>query len=176
MEATAESMAERATPLHPNEKDTMPMTSTDRFEKQVVLDSPRSRVWRAVTDAKEFGEWFGVALTGTFAVGEATSGNIAIKGYEHLVATFWVDKIEPQHYFAFRWHPDATDVTMDYSKEPMTLVEFKLADVDGGTELTIVESGFDAIPESRRAKAFAGNASGWEAQTRRIAAYLASHP
>lgn len=176
MEATAESMAERATSPYPNEKDTMPMTSTDRFEKQIVLDSPRSRVWRAVTDAKEFGEWFGVALTSAFTVGGATSGNIAMKGYEHLVVTFLVDRIEPQHYFAFRWHPDATDVTMDYSKEPMTLVEFKLADVDGGTELTIIESGFDAIPESRRAKAFASNGSGWEGQTRRIAAYLASHP
>ena len=82
-----------------------------------------------------------------------------MKGYEHLVVTFWVDKIEPQHYFSFRWHPDATDVAMDYSKEPTTLVEFKLVDVDGGTELTIVESGFDAIPESRRAKAFASNGS-----------------
>jgi uncharacterized protein YndB with AHSA1/START domain len=175
MEAPTDSIAAPAMLLHPIEKDTMPMTSTDRFEKQIVLDSPRSRVWRAVTDAKEFGEWFGVALTSAFTVGGVTSGNIAMKGYEHLVVTFWVDKIEPQHYFSFRWHPDCTDATMDYSKEPTTLVELKLVDVDGGTELTIVESGFDAIPESRRAKAFASNGSGWEQQTRRIAAYLKSH-
>jgi uncharacterized protein YndB with AHSA1/START domain len=151
------------------------MTSTDRFEKQIVLDAPRSRVWRAITNVKEFNEWFGVALESPFVAGASTSGHFAFKGYEHLVATVWVEKIEPQHYFSFRWHPDATDATMDYSKEPTTLVEFKLQDVDEGTELTIIESGFDAIPESRRAKAFAGNASGWEQQTKRIAAYLATH-
>lgn len=152
------------------------MTSTDRFEKQIVLESPRSRVWRAITDVKQFNEWFGVELTSPLTAGAPSSGNITNKGYEHLVMTIWVEKVQPEHYFSFQWHPDAKDPGADYSKEPTTLIEFTLEDVQGGTKLTIAESGFDALPESRRTAAFSGNARGWEQQLQRIGTFLASHP
>ncbi|HEY8794142.1 MAG TPA: SRPBCC family protein [Gemmatimonadaceae bacterium] len=154
----------------------MPATSTDRIEKQIVLDSPRSRVWRAITDVSEFNAWFGVELTSPFTTGAKVSGKINIPGYEHVVATVWVEKIEPEHRFSFRWHPSAIDPKVDYSKEPTTLVTFTLEDVKGGTKLTVVESGYDALPESRRAAAFANDESGWESQTQRISAYLKTHP
>ncbi|MBA2685768.1 MAG: SRPBCC family protein [Gemmatimonadaceae bacterium] len=150
--------------------------STDQLQKEIVLDSPRSRVWRAITDVREFNEWFGVNLTTPFTPGAEVSGNITIPGYDHLVATIWIENMEPQSRFSFRWHPDATDPCVDYTKEATTLVTFTFEDVDGGTKLTIVESGFDALPESRRGKAFTGNDAGWASQTKRIAAYLAAHP
>ena len=43
--------------------------STDRIEKTVLLRAPLARVWRAVSDAKEFGTWFGVEFDGPFVAG-----------------------------------------------------------------------------------------------------------
>lgn len=151
-------------------------TSTDRIEKEIVLDAPLSRVWRAITDYRDFNSWFGVALTTPFAVGEKTSGKITIKGYDHMTMEVWVEKVEPQHFFSFRWHPSATDPKVDYSKDPTTLVAFSLEEVEDGTKLTIVETGFDALPEWRRAAAFKSNDGGWASQTKRIAEFIRANP
>jgi uncharacterized protein YndB with AHSA1/START domain len=144
------------------------MTDTDRIEKKVVLRAPRSRVWRAIANAEEFGQWFGVKLEGAFAEGATIRGKITYPGYEHLTMEVLIERIEPERYFAYRWHPYAIDPTVDYSHEPMTLVEFRLDEADGGTLLTIVESGFDQIPLARREKAFRMNEQGWAEQTRNI--------
>ena len=148
-------------------------TSTDRIEKEVTLDAPRSRVWRALTEVKQFNSWFGVNLAMPFAPGAEVSGQISIRGYEHVKMTIWIEKMEPEHFFSFRWHPYAVEPGVDYSAEPTTLVSFTLEDAGGGTQLTIVESGFDAIPESRRARAFSMNSSGWNGQAENIRKYLA---
>jgi uncharacterized protein YndB with AHSA1/START domain len=144
------------------------MTQTDRIEKSVVLRAPRSRVWRAISDAKEFGEWFRAKLEGPFVEGATTRGRITYPGYEHLTMQVQVERIQPEQYLAFRWHPYAVDPSADYSSEPTTLVEFRLEDAAGGTRLTIVESGFDRIPLHRRAEAFRMNEQGWAEQTRNI--------
>ncbi|HEV7702759.1 MAG TPA: SRPBCC family protein [Gemmatimonadaceae bacterium] len=151
-------------------------SSTDRIEKQIVLDATQSRVWRAISDYREFNSWFGVALQSPFTPGGKTSGNITITGYDHMTMDVWVEKIEPEHFFSFRWHPNATDANVDYSKDPTTLVTFSLEAVSGGTKLTIVESGFDALPEWRRAAALKGNDSGWASQTKRIADFIRANP
>jgi uncharacterized protein YndB with AHSA1/START domain len=148
------------------------VTSTDRIEKQIRLDSPVSRVWRAITDTREFGTWFGVALDGTFTPGAHVRGRITIKGYEHVPFEAVVEAMKPERFFSFRWHPYAIDPAVDYSKEPMTLVEFTLEPDGDGTLLTVVESGFDAIPASRRVKAFEMNSAGWAGQLNNIRKYL----
>jgi uncharacterized protein YndB with AHSA1/START domain len=144
------------------------MTSTDRIEKQVFLKAPRSRVWRAVVDADEFGAWFGVRLQGAFAEGVTIRGQITYPGYEHVTMEMRVERIEPERYFAYRWHPYAIDPAVDYSSEPTTLVEFTLEEAEGGTRLTILESGYDRVPLARRAEAFRMNEQGWTEQTRNI--------
>ena len=153
----------------------MPATSTDRIEKQIVLDAPRSRVWRALTDVRQFNQWFGVNLEQPFKAGQKSSGRITIPKYEHILMEAWVEKVEPEHHFSFRWHPGSSDPTLDTSKEPTTLVAFTLEDDDEGTKLTVVETGFDALPESRRVSAFSGNEKGWAGQLRTIANYLKSN-
>ncbi len=153
----------------------MPATSTDRIEKQIVLDAPRSRVWRALTDVRQFNQWFGVNLEQPFKAGQKSSGRITIPKYEHILMEAWVEKVEPEHHFSFRWHPGSSDPTLDTSKEPTTLVAFTLEDDDEGTKLTVVETGFDALPESRRVSAFSGNEKGWAGQLRNIANYLKSN-
>lgn len=149
-----------------------PMTSTDRIEKKVVLRAPISRVWQAIADSKQFGEWFRVKLAEPFVAGKKVKGKIAIPNYEHIQLEMEVERIEPQSYFSYRWHPYAIDPKADYSKEPTTLVEFRLQEVKDGTELTITESGFDRIPASRRAEAFRSNDNGWTGQAKQIAAYV----
>jgi uncharacterized protein YndB with AHSA1/START domain len=144
------------------------MSDTDRIEKQIVLRAPRTRVWKALTDSKEFGAWFGVRFEGQFAAGRPIRGRITIPGYDHLTMEVTVEKLEPESFFSWRWHPAALDPKVDYSKEPTTLVEFRLADAPGGTGLTVVESGFDRIPAARRDEAFRLNSGGWAAQVENI--------
>jgi uncharacterized protein YndB with AHSA1/START domain len=141
---------------------------TDRIEKRVVLRAARSRVWRALTDADEFGTWFGVKFHGAFTEGAILRGRITSPGYEHLTMEVLVERIEPERYFAYRWHPNAVDPEADYSHEPTTLVEFRLDETGEGTTLTITESGFDRIPLTRRADAFRMNEGGWTEQARNI--------
>jgi uncharacterized protein YndB with AHSA1/START domain len=144
------------------------MTSTDKIEKEIVLRAPRARVWRALTDTREFNSWFGVKLEGAFAVGKRVRGPLMIKGYTHVTMEVIVENMEPERVFAYRWHPYAVDPKVDYSGEPMTLVEFRLEDVPGGTKLFVVESGFDQLPAHRRDEAFRMNDAGWQGQLENV--------
>jgi uncharacterized protein YndB with AHSA1/START domain len=158
--------------------------NTDRIEKQVMLRAPRERVWRAISDARQFGSWFGVEFDGAFAANKRMIGKIVPTAVDPEVARlqephrgmafeFAIDRIEPERLFSFRWHPFAVDAGVDYSREPSTLVVFELEEVAGGTMLTVTESGFDRIPLERRAKAFAANDAGWSYQMKLIEKYLA---
>lgn len=145
----------------------------DRIEKHIELKAPVARVWRALTDYREFGEWFRVKLDGPFVPGEVSTGHITYAGYEHLKWNATVKAMEPERLFSFTWHPYAVDPDADYSAEPPTLVEFKLEPTPaGGTMLTVVESGFSKIPAGRRAEAFRMNEGGWAQQMENIAAHV----
>jgi uncharacterized protein YndB with AHSA1/START domain len=148
------------------------MTSTDRIEKRVVLRAQRSRVWRAISNAEEFGTWFRMNIDGAFAEGATVRGRLTIPGYEHGTVEMLVERIEPERYFSYRWHPYAIDPAVDYSAEPTTLVEFTLEETEGGTALTIVESGFDRIPHERRSEAFRMNDQGWTGQIKHLERYV----
>ncbi len=143
-------------------------TGTDRIEKQILLRAPRTRVWQAISDAKEFGTWFLVAFESPFREGATVRGRITNPGYEHVPMEITIERMDAGRLLSYRWRPYAIDPAVDYSAEPMTLVEFRLEDADGGTLLTIVESGFDAIPIGRRAEAYRMNDRGWTAQTENI--------
>jgi len=101
-------------------------------------------------------------------------GKITHPRYEHVTMEMLVERIQPEFLFSYRWHPYAVDAGVDYTPEPMTLVEFRLDEVDGETILTIVESGFDRLPASRRAEAFRMNDGGWTSQLKSIERYVAN--
>ncbi len=145
---------------------------TDRIKKHITLKAPRPRVWRALTDYQQFSVWFGVNLETPFVAGQSTRGNLTVPGYEHLRMEVEVQMIEPENRFSFAWHPYAIDPGVDYSQEAPTLVEFTLEDVENGTSLTVVESGFDAIPAARREEAFRMNDHGWTQQMQDIKEYV----
>ena len=149
---------------------------TDRIEKTIELKAPISRVWRALTDHREFGTWFRAELDGPFVPGKVALGRITYPGYEHLRFEAVVQKMEPERYFSLTWHPYAVDPNADYSKESPTLVEFTLEKTANGTLLRVVESGFDKLPAKRRDEAFRMNEGGWAAQMENIAQYVAHAP
>lgn len=143
--------------------------ATDRIEKEIVIRAPRERVWRALVEGKEFGAWFGARVEDkAFAPGARVRGAITHPGYEHVTLDLTIERVEPGRLLSWRWHPNAVEAGRDYSDEPTTLVVFELFDAPGGTRLTVVESGFDAIPAARRAEAWRGNDAGWAGQVRSI--------
>jgi uncharacterized protein YndB with AHSA1/START domain len=158
----------------------MPETDApaDRIEKTVLLRAPRPRVWQALTDPAQFGQWFGARLAPgtTFAPGRTARGPITHPGYEHVTLEITIEKMEPERLFSWRWHPGAVDTKRDYSKDPTTLVVFTLEDKDGGTLLTVVESGFDQVPSAYRATAFRSNRGGWAEQVKNIERHVTAHP
>jgi uncharacterized protein YndB with AHSA1/START domain len=145
---------------------------SDRIEKRIELKAPVSRVWSALTDYREFGEWFRVKLEGPFVAGKVSSGYITYPGYEHVVWRAVIQKIEPERLFSFTWHPYSVDSNVDYEKETPTLVEFKLEPIAGGTLLLLTESGFDKIPAHRRDEAFLRNDGGWTEQMKNIETHV----
>jgi uncharacterized protein YndB with AHSA1/START domain len=146
--------------------------NSDSIKKNIVLRVPRARVWRAIASTEEFGTWFGMKLAGTFTPGARISGRITAPGYEHLTLELAVERVDPEQLISYRWHPYAMEPGVDYSAEPTTLVEFHLAEIPGGTELTVVESGFDNIPLERRAEAYRMNDEGWTEQITNIERYV----
>jgi uncharacterized protein YndB with AHSA1/START domain len=148
----------------------------DRIEKRIELKAPVARVWRALTDYREFGEWFRVKIEGPFVAGAVSRGHITWPGYEHLQWEAVVKAMEPERLFSFTWHPYAVDPKKDYSQEPQTLVEFRLEKTKQGTLLTVTESGFDKIPAARRAEAFMRNDGGWTQQMENIKRHVAEKP
>ena len=147
----------------------------NRIEKQIELKAPVSRVWRALTDYREFGEWFRVKLDGAFEPGKTSTGHVTWPGYEHLQWEVVVQDMEPEQYFAYTWHPYAIDPAVDYSTETPTLVEFHLEPTAAGTLLKVTESGFEDVPSARRLEAFQKNSNGWAQQMKNIETYVAEH-
>ena len=145
----------------------------NRIEKRLELRAPVSRVWSALTDYREFGQWFGVKLDGPFVPGQPAQGQITYPGYEHIRWQAVIQKMEPEKLFSFTWHPYAIDPKVDYSKETPTLVEFRLEQIPSGTLLLLSESGFDSIPADRRAEAFRMNDGGWSEQMKNIETHVA---
>ncbi len=144
----------------------------NQIRKQIEIAAPVSRVWQALTDSRQFGEWFLVKMDGPFVAGQPVAGQITHPGYEHLRMEIVVKAIEPEKLFSYTWHPYSIDPKVDYSNEESTLVEFRLQATAGGTSLTVTETGFDQIPAARRAEAFRKNDGGWAQQMRNIQVYV----
>ena len=147
--------------------------NTDRIEKQILLKASRTKVWRAISDARQFGTWFRLELDGPFVEGKTTRGHVTYPGYENKKVAMEIERIQPEDLFTWRWHPYAIDPKVDYSAEPTTLVEMRLSEAPGGTLLTVVESGFDKLPAHRRDEAFRMNDGGWTTQMKNIEAHVA---
>jgi uncharacterized protein YndB with AHSA1/START domain len=144
------------------------MDSSDRIERKLLIRAPRTRVWRALTDAREFGTWFRVDLRGDFVVGQRITGAMTYPGHEGASFVATVERMEPERLFSFRWPMGSEDEKVPEAEEITTLVEFRLEDAPEGTMLTVVETGFDGLPAARRADAFRSNSEGWSIQIENV--------
>jgi uncharacterized protein YndB with AHSA1/START domain len=147
---------------------------SNTIEKSIEMNAPIERVWKALTDYREFGEWFRVKIEAPFEPGKPSRGHITYPGYEHLAWEADIKEMEEPTFFSFTWHPYAIDPAVDYSHEVPTLVEFRLQATATGTKLTVIESGFDAIPKHRMPEAFRMNEGGWAEQVKNIKTYVES--
>lgn len=150
----------------------MKQANQDQIRKVVELEAPVSRVWRALTDHEEFGQWFRVRLDGPFRVGETTTGNVTYPGHEHMQWVSVTERMEHERLFVFSWPPGAIDPDTDYGDEARVLVEFRLEPSKKGTRLTITETGFMQFPESKRLEALRSNREGWDIQARNVADHV----
>jgi len=169
------------------------MAGPDRIKRQVHIAAPVHRVWRAITDFREFGAWFGVQLSGPFVAGHPVTGTFDARLDADSVFEFQeslgltptpvhipqgpttfctVVAIEPERSFRYRWIPFGIDASIDAATEPTTLVEFTVEPVDGGTQVTITESGFVDVPAHRRERAFMMYHAAWTGQAAQLAAYI----
>lgn len=156
------------------ERITNYVSGTDRIEKSVSINAPIERVWSAISEAEQFAAWFGLDAAGArFEAGSPAEMKLSSPPeYAGMPFTIDVVSVEAGRYLAFRWHPYAVDQGVDYSLEPTTLVEFLLEREGAGTLLTLTESGFNAIPAHRRAKAFEMDEHGWGVQVQRVKEYI----
>ena len=132
-----------------------------RIDRTIKIDAPVERVWRALTNAEDLSSWFQVRIEGTIAPGSdvwMTSVHPDHAGQRFPVK---IAEMAPPHRLVWQWHPGAVDPNVDYSREPRTTVTFALAPTDGGTLLTVSETGFNEISLARRAKAYQDNSQGW---------------
>ena len=150
----------------------MTTTTLDRIERQVFLKAPRTRVWRALTDSTQFGEWFGIEASGPFTPGAHVRGVVTHPEHKGVLFVMAIEEMVPEQLFSWRWYPNAIDSARNYTSEPTTLVVFRLEDAPGGTLLKVVESGFDALPADRRLQAYRGNEQGWDHQMQAIEKYV----
>lgn len=144
----------------------------DRIEKVVDLAAPVSRVWRALTDHEEFGQWFRVQLDGPFREGVTNTGNVTYPGYEHMEWVSTTERLEPERLFAFSWPPRILDPDTTYGDDAKVVVEFRLEPSEIGTRLTIIETGFLQFPDSKRLEVLRSNTEGWDLQAQNIAAHV----
>lgn len=154
----------------------MTTPTTDSIERTITIHAPPARVWKALTDYREFGTWFRVNLEGPFVPGQSVKGQVTYPGYTHLVMEVWVRTMMPPTLFSFEWHPHDVESTRPESKDARTLVEFRLQAIASGTQLTVTESGFDKLPAGWRDEAFRLNSGGWDIQVENIRAFIAANP
>lgn len=155
------------------------MANIDRIEKSVVLHAPLDRVWRAIADATEFGRWFGVRVDGPFVAGSVVNAEMTGTLIDEAVAAeqcahphgpfpLQIVSVQPRRQLAFRWNPlPGTEFA-----ELFTLVEFTLSETADGVRLTVVESGFDALPAGPRRSAWTDNDRGWTIQLDLVGRYV----
>lgn len=145
----------------------------DIINKTIDLRAPIDRVWRALIDPREFGAWFRVELDGPFVVGEVTTGRITHPRCEHMLWRSRTERMEAPRLLVFHWpHPTDPFSESDTSTAPETRVEFRLEEIETGTRLTVTESGFEALPEQRRATVMRRNTGGWDEQARNIQGHV----
>ena len=139
----------------------MTVAEASRIDREITINAPPERVWRALTNPEELSAWFKVRIEGKLAPDTEVWMTSTHVGYEGQRFQVRIVEMSPPRRFVWQWHPGEVDPSVDYSREPRTTVTFTLEPVAGGTRVRVEETGFEAIDLARRAKVHADNSQGW---------------
>ena len=136
----------------------------DRIERTMSVAHPPERVWAAITTAEGLGTWFGQKATVDLRVGGLARVTWDAGGSHELR----IERLEPPHVLGWTW--GIYGLADDDPRR--TYVEFTLEPEDGGTRLTVVETGFAQLPGDEHRVAYGGNAEGWQRELDELVDYL----
>ena len=142
------------------------------IQKQIVIKSSLSNVWKSLVDYKEFGNWFKATFETPFVKGEPSRGHITDPGYDHIKIEITIQEMIYESTFSYQWHPFAVDSDYDYSQDEKTTVTFTLTKDGYATILHLKEVGFFKLPQGRRLQSYQMNEEGWGIQMENIKNYL----
>ncbi|MFE6964208.1 SRPBCC family protein [Agromyces sp. NPDC057679] len=136
--------------------------------RTIRIAAPLDKVWRAVTEPEHISRWFGQTVLDGAGVG--ATGSMTFEGYGTIPLR--VEAIEAPRSVSYRWSNDdavrRAGGTIDAGTT--TVFTFTLDEVDGGTELTVVETGFDRTTDPRAN--MADHAEGWVSELDKLVALL----
>jgi uncharacterized protein YndB with AHSA1/START domain len=138
------------------------MEMPDEVRREVVVEAPLERVWRAITEADQLVHWFPDKIA---EVDLRPGGAIRIEWQDGEFDDGTVDVVEAPSRFAFRWHGAGFD-------SPETLVEFTLEPTADGTRVVVIENGFSKVREEKRESAWHDNDGGWAKELGELKTYL----
>ncbi|MCW5936492.1 MAG: SRPBCC family protein [Fimbriimonadaceae bacterium] len=144
----------------------------DKIEKEILVQASAERVYRAVSTPEGIGTWFADGVEGTMNVGDQPLVDCGKYGkFRYAIVA-----AEPPSYFAYRWVSGSEFVPQGFEGDPLqhpnTLVEFFIDEVDEGTRVRVVESGFASLPEAYAAQNLKDNTGGWSEMLEHLRKYV----
>ncbi|KQM82550.1 hypothetical protein ASE68_04035 [Agromyces sp. Leaf222] len=135
--------------------------------RTIRIAAPVDKVWRAVTEPEHISRWFGrTELDGT---GPGARGSITFEGYGRVPLA--IEAVDAPRSITYRWgNDDASGTLPEELDDHATVFTFTLEPVADGTELTLVETGFDRTSDPRAN--MADHAEGWVSELDKLVALL----
>ncbi len=135
--------------------------------RTIRIAAPVEKVWQAVTEPAHISRWFG--RTELDGAGPGARGSITFEGYGRVPLA--IEAVDAPRSISYRWgNDDALGHLRDELDDHATVFTFTLEAVEGGTELTVVETGFDRTSDP--AKNMAEHAEGWVSELDKLVALL----
>jgi uncharacterized protein YndB with AHSA1/START domain len=137
--------------------------------RTITIAAPLEKVWAAITEAEHIAAWFGqTAVLDEVAVG--ARGVFSFEGYGDFPVL--IEELDTLRTIAYRWSNDNARAVDSEQVDPdhSTVFRFTLEPIDGGTQLTVVESGFGTLADP--AASMESNRTGWDAELDELVAYL----
>jgi uncharacterized protein YndB with AHSA1/START domain len=137
------------------------MSTPDEVRRTIDIRASRERVWAALTEPSELVGWFPTER----AEIDLRPGGAASFVWEESADEAVVDIVEAPDRLVFRWRPAGLD-------RPYTTVSFTLEEIQIGTRVTLVESGFASLPDQIQEQSQQGNDAGWRDELEELKTYL----